>query len=74
MDGYELLKGTIKMSNSICAGCTLGGTTFQSLSGFLPQIEAEVAALEVEVEALRCRNSNLLRRHDPQITFDLLDW
>ena len=61
------------MSNSICTGCALGGTTFQSLPGFLPQIEAELAALEIEVEALRYRNSNLLRRLDPQTTFELLD-
>jgi hypothetical protein len=73
MDGYDLLKGTIKMSSSICNGCTLGGTTFQSLPGFLPQMEAELAALEIEVEALRYRNSNLLRRLDPQTTFELLD-
>ena len=73
MDGYDLLKGTIKMSSSICNGCKLGGSTFQSLPGFLPQMEAELAALEIEVEALRYRNSNLLRRLDPQTTFELLD-
>ena len=73
MDGYELLKGNIKMSNKICAGCTLGGPTFQSLPGFLPQMEAELAELEVEIDLLRYRNSNLLRERDPQMTFELLD-
>ena len=73
MDGYELLKAAIKRSNNICAGCTMGGPTFKSLPRFLPQIEAELAALEVEIDLLRYRNSNLLRERDPQMTFELLD-
>lgn len=73
MDGYDLLKGTIKMGDDVCGNCHLSGATFKSLPGFLRQMEAEITALEIEVEALRYRNSNLLRRLDPQTTFELLD-
>ena len=36
-------------------------------------MEAELAELEVEIDLLRYRNSNLLRERDPQMTFELLD-
>ena len=73
MDGYALLKETVLLSEDICAGCKIGGPTFKMLTGYLAQMEAEAAALDLEIESLKLQNSFLLRRLDPQTTFELLD-
>jgi len=47
--------------------------TFKTLPGFLEQIEAEQIRLHEEIESLKLQNSILLRRDDPQTSFELLD-
>ena len=73
MDGYALLKETVLLSEDICYGCKIGGPTFKMLPGFLAQMEAEAAARELEIESLKLQNSFLLRRLDPQTTFELIN-
>ena len=73
MDGYALLKETVISSEYICAGCKIGGPTFKVLPRYLAQMEAEAAVLQSEIESLRLQNTFLLRRLDPQTTFELIE-
>jgi len=73
MDGYRLMKAAFNISENICSNCKIGGMTFKTLPGFLEQIEAEQIKLHEEIESLKLQNSLLLRRDDPQTSFELLD-